>query len=62
MIEHTTLWARRVTVVISGVEVATPCLEDLISTKKFGARPRDADDIRWLQNLQAKRRAEPDPE
>jgi hypothetical protein len=22
-----------------------------ILTKKFGARPRDADDIRWLENL-----------
>jgi hypothetical protein len=29
--------------------------DDLISTKRFGARPRDADDIRWLQRLRDQR-------
>jgi hypothetical protein len=37
--------------VAEDVSVAIPSIEDLISTKKFGARPRDADDIRWLEKL-----------
>ena len=46
------LWPRRAYVDISAdVRVAIPALDDLIATKKFGARPRDADDIRWLEEL-----------
>jgi len=33
------------------VRAAIPCIDDLIATKRFGARPRDADDIRWLEQL-----------
>jgi hypothetical protein len=42
---------RRVTSVAFGVEVALPCLEDLITTKRWGARPKDALDIVYLQSL-----------
>lgn len=46
------VWQRRVYLQIADdVSIAIPSLEDLIRTKKFGARPRDADDIRWLQQL-----------
>jgi hypothetical protein len=50
------VWDRRVSQSLaSGVSVALPCIDDLISTKRFGARPRDADDIRWLQRLRDQR-------
>jgi hypothetical protein len=48
------VWARRIYLPItSEVTIAIPSIEDLIRTKKFGARPRDADDIRWLEKLKA---------
>lgn len=50
------VWQRRVYLEFpEGVRVAVPALEDLIATKRFGARPRDADDIRWLEQLKASR-------
>jgi len=49
------LWDRRKTLeVSSGVSVALPCLDDLILTKRFGARPKDAEDIRTLMRLKAR--------
>jgi hypothetical protein len=49
------VWERRVSQRLSdGGSVAMPCLDDLILTKRFGARPRDADDIRWLERLRDK--------
>jgi len=39
-----------------GVEIAVPTLDDLILTKRFGARPKDAEDIRLLETLRAKER------
>jgi hypothetical protein len=52
MVAFEDVWARRQSIDIgTGVSVAIPSLEDLILTKKFGARPRDADDIRWLEKL-----------
>lgn len=50
------VWERRVSQLLAGdVSVTLPCVDDLISTKRFGARPRDADDIRWLQRLRDQR-------
>ena len=52
MVQFEDVWARRVSQPLSGnVSVAMPCIADLILTKQFGARPRDADDIRWLERL-----------
>lgn len=52
MVAFEDVWSHRVMLPIApGVEVAIPSIDDLILTKKFGARPRDADDIRWLQQL-----------
>jgi hypothetical protein len=57
MVAFDEVWARRVRVeVASGVEIAVPDLDDLILTKRFGGRPRDADDIRMLEQLRAVRR------
>jgi hypothetical protein len=50
------IWERRRTIEIaSGVRVAIPSLDDLILTKRFGGRPKDAEDIRMLEALRAKR-------
>ena len=52
MVEFHGVWERRVHLPVGdGVDVAMPCIDDLIATKQFGARPRDADDIRWLERL-----------
>ena len=50
------VWTRRNYVEIGeGVRAAIPCIEDLILTKRFGGRARDADDIRWLERLKDRR-------
>lgn len=52
MVEFEEIWPRRNSVEIGpGVTVAVPAIDDLIATKRFAARPRDADDIRWLEKL-----------
>ena len=46
------VWSRRVQLALDAtVSISIPSIEDLISTKKFGGRPRDSDDIRWLERL-----------
>jgi hypothetical protein len=46
------VWQRRTAVAITdAVSVAIPSIDDFILTKRFADRPRDADDIRWLQRL-----------
>jgi hypothetical protein len=48
------VWTRRRLIeVTSGVEAAIPSLDDLILTKRFGARPKDAEDIRMLEALRS---------
>lgn len=55
MVHFDDVWTRRADLPIGeGVRIAIPSLDDLILTKKFGARPRDADDIRWLEQLKAR--------
>jgi len=50
------VWSRReVTALKDGGNVALPCLDDLIATKRFAARPKDAEDIRLLEGLRTKR-------
>jgi hypothetical protein len=52
MVKFDEVWGRRVRPSIAdGVTIAMPCIDDLILTKRFGGRPRDADDIRWLERL-----------
>ena len=51
------VWNRRETLPLAdGVSVAIPSLDDLIATKRFAARPKDADDIRLLTLLKETRR------
>jgi hypothetical protein len=45
------VWARRIYLGIGDIEIAIPSIDDYILTKRFGARPRDADDIRWLEHF-----------
>lgn len=45
------LWARRQAVPLADVVVHVPDIDDLIRTKRFAARPRDAEDIRLLEAL-----------
>ncbi len=52
MVAFDDIWPRRLAVEISrDVSIAIPSIDDLILTKRFGSRPRDADDIRWLEQL-----------
>jgi hypothetical protein len=51
-VDFDALWERRRTITIADVAVAIPSIPDLILTKRFGARPRDADDIRMLEILE----------
>jgi hypothetical protein len=55
MIRFDDIWARRRTLELSqGVRITIPSIDDLILTKRFGARPKDAEDIRLLLVLKAK--------
>jgi hypothetical protein len=46
------LWARRVAVPLApGVSLVIPCLDDLVTTKRFAARAKDLEDIRLLLAL-----------
>jgi len=46
------VWARRISVDLApDLAITLPCIDDLILTKRFGARPRDAEDIRLLRVL-----------
>ena len=48
------VWARRKVIEVSrGVQTAIPSLDDLILTKRFSARPKDAEDIRMLEALRS---------
>ena len=50
------LWEHREIVhVTAGVDIAIPSLDDLIATKRFAARPKDAEDIRMLEVLRSTR-------
>jgi hypothetical protein len=46
------VWSRRSPVEVApGVDAQIPCLEDLVGTKRFGARPKDLEDLRFLAVL-----------
>lgn len=49
------VWQRRVQLPLgAGVQVIVPSIDDLILTKRFGARPKDAEDVRLLEVLRSK--------
>lgn len=46
------VWERRASIDLApGVTVFLPSIDDLIATKRFGARPKDAEDVRMLTAL-----------
>ena len=48
--------ARRADIVIAdGITISLPCLDDLIATKRFAARPKDVEDVRALEALKGRR-------
>ncbi len=50
------LWQRRRSVAYAaGLSLGLPSIDDLILTKRFGARKRDLVDIEYLQTLKGKR-------
>lgn len=51
LVQFDDVWARRIHLKIADVAVPIPSIDDYILTKRFGARPRDADDIRWLERF-----------
>jgi len=53
MVHFEDVGARRIYLTIDDVDVPIPCIDDYILTKRFGARPRDADDIRWLERFRS---------
>lgn len=51
------VWERREMVDVgSGALLALPSIDDLIATKRFASRPKDAEDIRLLRVLEESRR------
>lgn len=49
------LWQRRTEIDIgNGTKAVLPAIDDLIRTKRFAARPKDAEDIRLLEVLRSK--------
>ena len=52
------VWAQRRSVPLGpGVDVQLPTIDDLILTKRFGARPKDLEDIRLLRILKSEPRS-----
>ncbi len=50
--EFDPIWGRRQRIELApGVQVHIPSLDDLITTKRFAARPKDLEDIRLLELL-----------
>ncbi len=48
------VWERRRMIEVArGVSTAIPSIDDLILTKRFASRPRDAEDIRMLEALRS---------
>lgn len=50
------LWSRREHLEFSAdISLSLPCLDDMILTKRFSARPKDAEDLRLLEELRRSR-------
>ncbi|MBX3215704.1 MAG: hypothetical protein KF850_26940 [Labilithrix sp.] len=49
-------WARRQTLDLGdGLSLALPSIDDLITTKRWGSRPKDMIDIQWLETARRSR-------
>lgn len=57
LVQFEEVWERRESLEVApGVRIAVPSLDDLVRTKRFGARAKDAEDIRLPRALQEIRR------
>jgi hypothetical protein len=55
VVSFSDVWERRRSLSLGdGLELWLPEIDDLILTKRFGGRPRDAEDILWLEMLRAR--------
>ncbi|MFQ5719968.1 MAG: nucleotidyltransferase [Acidobacteriota bacterium] len=52
------VWKRRVTAPIGGMDAPFASLDDIIAMKKAAGRPKDAEDLRQLETLRARRLTE----
>lgn len=58
VVEFEKLWSRRQSITLApGIAVQRPAIDDLILTKLFANRPKDAEDIRLLNALKAEGRS-----
>ena len=48
-------WARRQTVPFEALQVAIPCIEDLVTTKRWSSREKDVRDIQLIEALRRTR-------
>jgi hypothetical protein len=56
-VEFEDVWRRREELLVApDVRIGVPCIDDLILTKRFAARPKDAEDIRLLRALKESQR------
>ena len=55
LVRFADVWSRRVSVEIGAAKLFIPAIDDLILTKRFAARPKDAEDIRLLERLKEAR-------
>jgi hypothetical protein len=55
LVRFADVWSRRVSVEIGAAKLFIPTIDDLILTKRFAARPKDAEDIRLLERLKEAR-------
>jgi hypothetical protein len=55
LVRFADVWSRRVPVEIGAAKLFIPTIDDLILTKRFAARPKDAEDIRLLERLKEAR-------
>jgi predicted nucleotidyltransferase len=54
-VEFQEAWNRREASSIGGVEVFVPCLDDVIRMKVAAGRPKDIEDLKYLQAIRARR-------
>lgn len=57
VVQFDDVWTRRQSIALApGVDVQRPSIDDLILTKHFANRPKDAEDVRMLRALKAEGR------
>jgi hypothetical protein len=47
-------WERRTIANVRGIDVAVPCIDDLIVMKRIAGRPKDIPDVRVLEAFRSR--------